>query len=600
MPTRPSREESWPLVRRLLRVYLRPHWRRVALSLVGMAVAGLSTAAMARLLQPLVDQVLEQRDEAMLYLVSGAILAVFLLRGGATYIQAVLLADVGRRIIARLQSEMFANLMRADLATIQGEGSGRLSARFVYDVRQLQATVTNGLTAIGLQGVTLVAMIALMFQMDPALAAIVFIGFPTAMVPIILIGRRIRLISRQTQQQMGQMSAQLGQVFQGIRHVKAYTAEARETDAAQRLIWRLAELQWRNARLQAGMNPMMEAVAGVAIAAVMIYGGTQVMGEQRTPGTFVAFIGAVLLAYQPARRLATLNAVLQAGLAAADRVFATIDAEPSIRDAADAAPVDRVAGHVRLEAVTFAYQAGAPALSGVDLEIPAGRTVALVGPSGAGKSTILNLIPRFYDVGAGRITIDGRDVRTMTLQSLRRQIALVSQEVSLFDAPVRDNIAYGRPEASDAEIVDAARAAAAHDFITALPQGYDTVVGELGVRLSGGQRQRVAIARAILKDAPILLLDEATSALDTESERLVQEALDRLRVDRTTLVIAHRLSTISEADRIYVMDQGRVVESGAHGGLLGQDSLYRRLWALQTRGGMGDAAAPPAAGSAIR
>ena len=587
-PTDPQRRA---LVRRLVRDYLMPQRRRIVLALICMAVAGLCTAAMARLLQPLVDQVLGQEDERMLYLLSGAIMAVFILRGLGTYGQSVLMTDVGRRIIASLQTQMFGAVMRADVATVQQEGSGRLLSRFVYDVNQLYGTVTNALTGMGLQAVTVLGMIVVMFELDWRLASIVFVGFPIALVPIIILGRQMRRVSRTAQMEVGRLSAQLGQVFQGIRHVKAYTAETRETEAATVVIWRLAELQLRATRIRAAVNPVMELIGGVSIVAVMLYGGAQVIGGERTAGTFVAFVGAVLLAYQPAKKLASLNAVVQQGLAAAERVFSTIDAQPTIRDAADAGVLDTVKGHIRLEAVEFAYHEEAPALHGVTVEARAGETIALVGPSGAGKSTILNLIPRFYDVDGGRVTIDGVDVRSVTLESLRRQIALVSQEISLFDASVRDNIAYGRPDADDAAIQAAARAAAAHPFIEALPDGYDTIVGELGVKLSGGQRQRIAIARAMLKNAPILLLDEATSALDTESERLVQTALDRLRRGRTTVLIAHRLSTIANADRIYVLDLGRVVEQGSHAALLARNGLYARLWAMQTGG---DPAAEPA------
>jgi len=306
-----------------------------------------------------------------------------------------------------------------------------------------------------------------------------------------------------------------------------------------------------------------------------------VIGAEKQPGSFFAFITALLLAYEPIKRLAKLNANLQEGLAAAVRVFALLDQPPEIRDRADARPLAVSGGAIRFEEVSFAYGPGSPALDGVTLEVPAGKTAALVGPSGAGKSTVINLIPRFYDVDAGAVTVDGQDVRSVTLDSLRRQIALVSQEILLFDDTVRANIAYGRPEASDAEITAAAEAAGAAEFIAALPQGYDTPVGPRGGNLSGGQRQRVAIARAMLKNAPILLLDEATSSLDSESERHVQDALSQLMVGRTTLVIAHRLSTVIDAEVIYVMDAGRIVESGRHAELLARGGAYARLHALQ-------------------
>jgi subfamily B ATP-binding cassette protein MsbA len=357
--------------------------------------------------------------------------------------------------------------------------------------------------------------------------------------------------------------------------------EAYETARADRLIESVNRLLNRAARIRSATSPVMETLGGIAVAGVILYGGYQVIEGTRTVGTFFSFITALLLAYQPMKTLANLTANLQEGLAAAQRIFAVLDIEPEIRDAPGAVPLAVSGGEIRFEAVRFTYPNGGPALNGADLVVPAGKTVALVGASGAGKSTVLNLIPRFYDTASGRVLIDGMDVRRVTLSSLRANIALVSQEVSLFDDTVRGNIAYGRFGASEADIVAAAKAAAADEFIRALPQGYDTMVGEHGVKLSGGQRQRVAIARAMLKNAPILLLDEATSALDTESERQVQAALKTLMRGRTTLVIAHRLSTVVDADLIYVIDAGRIVESGTHAELLARGGAYQRLYALQ-------------------
>ena len=357
--------------------------------------------------------------------------------------------------------------------------------------------------------------------------------------------------------------------------------EAYEEGRAIGLFERLFALVDRAGRTRSRASPMMETLGGAAIAVVILYGGHQVITGARTPGALFSFITALLLAYQPLKSLANLNASLQEGLAAAERVFEVLDVEPTIRDMPGARPLRVGGGEIRFEGVHFGYAPGAVALDGISVTVPAGRTVALVGPSGAGKSTILNLIPRFFDVDDGSIAIDGQDVRSVTLASLRGAIALVAQEVSLFDDTVRANIAYGRFGASSAEIQAAARAAGADEFIQKLSQGYDTLVGEHGVRLSGGQRQRVAIARAMLKDAPILLLDEATSALDSESERQVQSAVRTLMRGRTTLVIAHRLSTVQGADLICVVDRGRVIEVGRHAELIARDGLYARLHAMQ-------------------
>jgi subfamily B ATP-binding cassette protein MsbA len=398
------------------------------------------------------------------------------------------------------------------------------------------------------------------------------------------IGKRMRRVSANTQVETGQFMTLLNQTFQGARYVKAYGMEAYEMSRAERLIESLYSLVEKAQRVRSISSPMMEALGGVAIALVILYGGHQVLNGVRTPGAFFSFIAALLLAYQPLKTLAGLNASLQEGLAAAQRLFTVLDIEPAISNRDGATTLRVTGGEVRFEDVDFAYEAGAQALRGVTLEIPAGKTVALVGASGAGKSTIMNLIPRFYDVGNGAVRIDGQDIRDVTLASLRGAIGLVSQEVSLFDDTIRANIAYGRFGASEEDIVAAAKAAAADDFIRGLPQGYDTMVGEHGVKLSGGQRQRLSIARAMLKNAPILLLDEATSALDTESERQVQGALKNLMQGRTTLVIAHRLSTVIEADIIYVIENGHVAERGNHAELLRRDGVYARLHALQFLG----------------
>jgi ATP-binding cassette, subfamily B, bacterial MsbA len=437
------------------------------------------------------------------------------------------------------------------------------------------------LAAIGKDAVTVVFLMALMFYQDWLLALISCFAFPLAIRPLMGIGRRMRRVSANTQVEIGLLTTLLSQTFQGARHVKAYGMEAYEESRASTLFERIYKLVDRANRTRSRASPMMEALGGAAVAVVIAYGGYQVINDARTPGAFFSFITALLLAYQPLKSLANLNASLQEGLAAAHRLFEVLDIEPDIRDAPDVRPLHLAGGEIRFENVRFGYQPAVVALDDISLTIPAGSTVALVGPSGAGKSTVLNLIPRFYDVSEGSIAIDGQDVRSLTLSSLRGALALVAQEASLFDDTVRANIAYGRLDATDAQIAAAAAAAGADRFIAELPQGYDTLVGEHGTRLSGGQRQRLAIARAMLKDAPILLLDEATSALDNESERQVQAALKRLMQGRTTLVIAHRLSTIVGADLICVMDRGRIVESGKHAQLLARGGLYARLYETQ-------------------
>jgi subfamily B ATP-binding cassette protein MsbA len=391
----------------------------------------------------------------------------------------------------------------------------------------------------------------------------------------------MRKASAAMQERTGSFAALLTETLQGARHVKAYGMEAHESARADAAIeYRLIPII-KSIRTRSAASPIMEALGGIAIAVVIYYGASRVIEGVTTTGTFVSFITALLMAYQPVKSLANLNTALQEGLAAAARIFAMLDVTPKITENADAPALKVSAGRIVFSDVGFSYADGAPALQGISLEVPAGGTVALVGASGAGKSTVLNLIPRFYDVSAGSVSIDGQDVREVTLASLRHAVALVSQDATLFDDTVRANIAYGRPGASDEDIRAAAQAAAADGFIMELSEGYETRVGEGGARLSGGQRQRIAIARAMLKDAPILLLDEATSALDSEAERRVQTALAKLMEHRTTLIVAHRLSTVIDADVIHVVDQGRIVESGSHRELLMRDGAYARLYRLQ-------------------
>ena len=572
---------SAALVGRLARDFMRPHARRIMLAFLLMGLAASSTAGRAWLMQPVLDRIFVAREGSLLLLIAGVALALALVKGLADYGEAVLMTRVGQRVIADVQIALFARLMRADLAYFHANPTGTLISRFTSDAALLRGAAANVLAGIGKEAVTVVFLVGVMFYQDWLLALVSFFVFPLAIHPIVGIGRRIRRVTANTQAEIGQFTTLLNQTFQGARHVKAYGMEQYEERRAGGLIERLFALIDRGARTRSRASPMMETLGGTAIAIVILYGGHQVISGARTPGALFSFITALLLAYQPLKSLANLNASLQEGLAAAQRIFEVVDVEPTIRDRPGARPLRISGGEIRFDNVSFGYVPGAVAIDGISLTIPAGRTVALVGPSGAGKSTILNLIPRFFDVETGSIAIDGQDVRLVTLASLRGAIALVAQEVSLFDNTVRANIAYGRFGASMQEIEVAAQAAAADAFIRELPQGYDTLVGEHGIRLSGGQRQRIAIARAMLKNAPILLLDEATSALDSESERQVQTALRTLIRGRTTLVIAHRMSTVHLADLIYVIDRGVVVESGRHQELLSRNGLYARLYAMQ-------------------
>ncbi len=569
------------LLARLWRDHVRASLPSLLAAMLAMAAGAAATVGYVHLVQNVVDDVLVAGDDALLVAVPLAIVALGLVQGLSAYFSAVVLARVGQGVIASFQSAMFGHLVRADLAYFDASRTGVLISRFTNDVNLMRQSLSTALVALVRDSLTVVFLLGKLFYEDWLLTLVVLFVFPTALVLVLRIGRRIRRISERSQTSLGELTAILEQTFTGIRHIKAYGLEERERREADAAIERIRGLAIKAVRVQALSRPIMETLGAVAIAGAIFYGGAQVAAGAITPGTIVAFLLAFIIAYRPVKNLVGVNAALQQGLVGARRCFELLDRKPEIADAPDARPLDIGRGEIRFEAVSFAYAGGPAALDGLTLTMPAGLTSALVGPSGAGKSTILNLIPRFYDPGAGRVVIDGQDVRGVTLASLRAGMALVSQDVSLFDDSVRANIACGRPGASEAEIVAAAEGAGAHEFIAAMPEGYDTRVGEFGVRLSGGQRQRIAIARAMLKDAPILLLDEATSALDAETERLVQAALERLKRGRTTIVIAHRLATVANADLIHVIDRGRVVESGAHGALLAESGLYARLHALQ-------------------
>jgi subfamily B ATP-binding cassette protein MsbA len=571
---------SLPLMRRLIGS-VRPYSGALTAAIVCMGVVAAMNAASAWLLDPVVNKVFVDRDRDLLYIIGAAVFGVFALKSAASYAQEVLLAYVGQHVVSDIQNRLFAHLVRDDVSTFQAYASGTLVSHFTYDINMMRAAVSNTMVGIGRDLLSVIFLMAVVFYQDWLLATISLVVAPLTIVPLQKLSKRMRRVSTQTQTEMGTLNATLAQVFQGIRLIKAYRLERFEEERVSGTVNLICKLSIRAARLQAAVQPLIDTFGGVAVAAVIVYGGARVIDGATTPGAFFSFIGAVLMAYQPMRSLSKVNVSLQQGLAAAERVFALIDKQPALLEAVNARQLPRMSGAITFDRVRFSYTGDEPALDAVTFEAPSGGITALVGPSGAGKSTVFNLIPRFYDPETGRVVVNGCDVRDVTFASLRDSLAVVSQEVVLFDDTVANNIRCGKLDATDEEVRSAARAAAAAEFIERLPAGYDTMVGEHGLRLSGGQRQRIAIARAILKDAPILLLDEATSALDTESERAIQTALAELMKGRTSLVIAHRLSTIMHADVIHVFDRGRVVESGRHEELLAKGGLYARLHALQ-------------------
>ncbi|MDP6645308.1 MAG: ABC transporter transmembrane domain-containing protein [Rhodospirillales bacterium] len=580
-PSQSQDNSTAALVGRLARESIRPYVGWIVAALLCMLLVAAATGASAWLMEPVINKVFVEKNKALLWPIGGAILITFLIKGLANYGQAVLMSFVGQRIITDTQHRLYAHLTGMELGFFHDSPTGNLISRFTIDINMMRAAVSNALTGVGKDFLSLIFLIGVMFYQDWVLALISVFIFPAAVLPIVRLGRRIRKVTINTQEEMGQFTTLLEQTFQGARVVKAYGMEEYEKGRVRNIAERVFGLVFKAARIRSLASPIMETLGGVAVCLVVLYGGFRVIDQSMDPGSFFSFITALLLAYEPMKRLANLNAALQEGLAGAQRLFQLLDREPVIKDAPEARPLAIGRGEIALDHVRFAYTPEQPALDGISLTAPAGKMTALVGPSGAGKSTILNLIPRFYDVDAGSLAIDGIDIRTCTLDSLRSGMALVSQEIVLFDDTIRANIAYGRMGADEDAITAAAKGAAAHEFIIELPDGYETYVGERGVKLSGGQRQRLAIARAMLRDAPILLLDEATSALDTESERQIQAALERLTRDRTTLVIAHRLSTVIDADIIHVINRGRLEESGSHAELLAKGGIYARLYALQ-------------------
>ncbi len=576
---------SWTILKRLYREYLRNHVSGFASAWFFMSIAAAMTAAVAYVIKPVVDQLGKPHDHKVIVGLAVAIMIIFTLRGVGTYFHTLIMSRIGQRIVANVQQEMYRHLLRADLVFFHANASGSLISRLVGDVNIMRQAVGDCMTNALKGGLTLIFLIGVMFYQNWNLALIAFVVFPISAVFVTRIGKRMRKIAASTQAENANFSSFLSQTFQGMRHVKAYGMEHMEEGRAKSITETIFKLAVKGFRVSAMMNPLAEILSGAAVVTVILYCDWQVGRGMITTGAVYSFITTFILAYEPMKRTAKANSQFQAGLAAAERVFTLLDVEPAIVDKPGARDMAVTDYSVGIENVAFRYVDGTLALDHVSIKVPHGKTVAIVGPSGAGKSTIVNLIPRFYDVQEGRITIGGLDVRDVTIAGLRRQIGLVSQETALFDETVRTNIAYGKPGASDAEIEAAAEAAFADQFIKALPHGYDTIVGEHGVKLSGGQRQRIAIARAVLRNAPVLLLDEATSALDNESERAVQAALKKLQQGRTTIVVAHRLSTIADADLIVVLEHGRVVEQGAHNELLAKQGVYARLYGLQAEFG---------------
>lgn len=572
---------TFPMLSRILKDYLWSHKRDLAWAALAMVIIAAALAMQAHLIQPLFDNGLIGGKIGVINTVIFAIVGLTAIRGVASYYQMYYMESVGQRVVASLQDEMYNRTLRQNLGFFASHPTGALTSRFVSDLQRLKYAVTqifnSGLRDTG----TIVGLFANMLVQDVRLTLLTMLIIPLTVLPVRRFGRLTRKYSRVNQESTARMSHHLSQTLQHIRQVQSYTQEKAESKRMSSRVAEVLDSTLRAVRIRAASSPSVELIGTITIAAIMLYAGQRIASETLTPGAFASFMASLVMLSRPLKGLTNLNNNLQEGLAAAERAFELIDAPLTIVDAPEAKDLTVKKGAIAFSEVTLTYPDGTTALTDINLSVPAGHTVAFVGPSGAGKTSLLNLLPRFYNLSHGHISIDGTDIAHTTLKSLRSQIGLVTQDVAIFDETISANIAYGNPKASQATIEAAAKAAAAHDFITSLPEGYQTVLGENGLKLSGGQKQRLAIARAILKNAPILLLDEATAALDTRSEKDVQNALQKLSEGRTTFIVAHRLSTIAHAHTVIVLDNGRIVEQGSHAQLLKKKGLYYKLWSMQ-------------------
>ncbi len=572
-----------PILR--LAQYAVPHRTRLAWAVVAMLVYAAASGALVYLFKPIFDEVLP--NQARFGMVAVAILCFSFVKGLSSYFSVYLMTDVGQRLVRDVRSELFGHILGQSAGFFARRTTGALMSRITNDISRIQQVVTETLGDLLRESITLLAYAALLFYYDARLALVCVLCAPLAIYPLVRLGQRVRRTARRSQEELARLSHITAEAFSGHRIVKAFAAEPFERRRFDQASERLYRTNMKVTSSISALPPLMEWFGALGIVGVLWYGIREIASSELTAGEFTLFVGALLMMYGPIRKLSRVNANVQQALAASERVFETLDTHSEVADRQGACQLAPLRERIEFQDVRFAYAdgGGPEVLRGVSFKVRAGGVVAIVGLSGAGKTTLVNLVPRFYDITGGRILIDGVDIRDITLASLRAGVGMVSQETVLFDDTIANNIAYAAPGADAVMVKTAARAAHAHEFITSLPEGYATMIGERGQRLSGGQRQRVAIARALLRNAPILILDEATSSLDAESERLVQDALAKLLLNRTSFVIAHRLSTVRRADAIIVLDRGRVVEIGQHDELLSSPgSLYAKLYSLQIFG----------------
>ena len=563
--------------------YVKAYWMRALAALVCTGIASGCTAYLPWVIKDMVDQVLRDKDTSMLNYIVISIIIVFIIRGVSYYGQSYLMNYVGQRVIIDIRKAVFEKLQRLSMGFYDKHKTGTIMSYVTNDVSALQSAMVENVVEMFTESVILIVSIAMMLYLDWKLFLVTFATFPVVLFFIDNFGKRIRKSGSRIQEAAADITSVLQEVASSPRVIKSFVRESYEVDRFDRENMNNFRANMKYAQLSSTLTPVIEFVAAIGVSIILWYGGNSVIDGSITAGSLVAFLTYAVNISNPIKRLSRVIGNIQKALAAAQRVFDVLELPEKIQNAPNAKLLPQVKGDVRFNDVSFEYNTGEEVLNHVSFEVKPGEMIAFVGPSGAGKSTVASLLPRFYDVTSGSISIDGEDIRDVTLNSLREQVGIVPQETVLFNGTVYDNILYGRLDATPQEVEAAAKAANAHDFIMGLPNGYQTMLGDRGVNISGGQRQRISIARAILKNPQILILDEATSALDTESERVVQEALDRLMVGRTSFVIAHRLSTIKNADKIMVLEKGQLVEQGTHDELMAKDGLYAHLYKIQYR-----------------
>ncbi len=573
---------TWYLVKRVVKEYIIPYRNTFFISMALMLVIAGTTSLHAYLVKPALDAVFVDKKMGALVVIPIIILLVTIVKGFATYFQLLTMNVLSLRISSDMRMKMYAHFIKSDIAKLHSRSSGDMMSSIMNEIGSIVGMINTAINGFVKQLFTLVALISVMFYQSLELSLIAFIGFPLAAYPIYKLGKKLRNLSFSNQSMAGRFATQMNDTLQYSKLVKAYHCEDFEIKRMSLITESIFKIGKKMSRISLIASPFVESLAGIGVAAVIWYGGHQVLEGKTTTGAFFSFFAAMMMAYRPLKSVSGMNSGIQVGLAAATRFYKTLDEKPTIVDKANALELNQVKGQITFENVDFSYNSDRVTLENINLEIGAGKTVALVGHSGGGKSTIMSMILRFYDPTSGAVKIDGHDIRDITLKSLRNGMSVVNQEVMLFDDTILENIRYGKEDATEEQIIAAAKLAEADEFIVELPEKYHARIGQNGIRLSGGQRQRIAIARAILYNAPILLLDEATSALDPISERLIKNALDKLMKGRTTVVIAHRLSTVIHADKIFVVSHGKIIESGTHQELLEKkDGAYANLYSKQ-------------------